>query len=116
METKIYTLDATGAKPGRLATQIAHILLGKNTPDTTRNLVANVQVVVENASKLDITEKRGTEIFQTYSGYQGGQKSETWAHLAARRGISEVLTRIVGGMLPKNKLRTPRLKNLVIKD
>ena len=115
MEPTIYTLDATGMKPGRLATNIAHILLGKNTPDTARNVVANVQVVVENASKLDITEKRGTEEFQTYSGYQGGLRRETWAHLAERRGIDEVLRRIVGGMLPRNKLRTPRLKNLVIK-
>ncbi len=116
MEPKTYTFDATGKKPGRLATEVAHTLLGKSTPDTTRNLVANVKVVVENVSKLSITEARGKEIFQTYSGYPGGQRSETWQHLATRRGYAEVFKRIVNGMMPKNKLRTPRMKNLVVTE
>lgn len=116
MEQKIYTLDASGKKPGRLATQIAHILLGKDAPDMKRNTVADVKVVVENVTKLDITEARSKETFQTYSGYPGGKKSETWAHLASRRGYSEVFRRIVNGMMPRNKLRALRMKNLTITE
>lgn len=114
--TKTITIDATGKKPGRIATEVATILLGKTSPDVTKHLVADVKVEVANASKLDITESRAKEVFKTYSGYPGGQKLETWAHLGTRRGFAEVFTRIVSGMLPKNKLHKLRMKNLNVTE
>ncbi len=116
VEKKEYIIDATGKRLGRVATEAASVLLGKNSPDHTKNLVAPVTVKIQNAHLLDISEKRGTEEFQSYSGFPGGRRVETLAHLAKRRGYGEVLRRVIGGMLPKNKLHTPRLRNLEVTE
>ncbi len=119
METKTtreHTIDAAGKRLGIVATEAAKVLLGKTTPDFARHLVAPVTVTIVNASKLDVSEKKKTEVYQTYSGYPGGLKNETLGHLATRRGHAEVLRRTIGGMLPNNKLKKPMLKNLVITE
>jgi large subunit ribosomal protein L13 len=116
MDKKEFIIDATGKRLGRMATEIASILLAKNTTHTTKNVVEPVTVKVTNASKLDISEKRGTEEFQSYSGFPGGRRVETLAHLAKRLGYGEVIRRVVGGMLPKNKLHNLRLKNLEVSE
>lgn len=116
MEKKEYIIDATGKRLGRIATEAASVLLGKNSPEFAKNVVAEVVVKIENVSKLDISEKRGEEEFQTYSGFPGGRRVETLSHLAGRRGYAEVVRRVVGGMLPKNKLHAPRMKNLVVTE
>lgn len=114
--TREHVIDAKGKRLGRVATEAASVLLGKDTPEFTKNIVANVTVKIINAKDLDISEKRAAEEFQTYSGYPGGQKVETLGHLGARRGYGEVLRRVINGMLPKNKLRKLRLKNLEISE
>jgi len=114
--TKTHTIDATGKRLGILATEVATILLGKDQPDYTRHLAADVKVEIINASKLDIPEGKKTEIYQTFSGHPGGRKTETLEHLATRRGYSEVVSRTVAGMLPNNKLKKILLKNLVISE
>lgn len=115
--TKIeYTIDASGKRLGKVATEAASYLLGKTTTSQTRNNVSAVTVNVIHASKLDITQKKMEEIYQTYSGYPGGRKVETTAHLGKRRGYSEVVSRTVRGMLPKNKLQTLRMKNLIVTE
>jgi large subunit ribosomal protein L13 len=111
-----YTIDATGKRLGTVATEAASVLLGKNEPDFAKHLTAPVTVTIKNASKLDIPEKKKAEVYQTYSGYPGGLKSETLDHLGTRRGYAEVLRRSIGGMLPNNKLKKPMLKNLVITE
>ena len=116
MEKKEYTIDATNKRLGRVATEAASVLLGKNTTHFAKNIVEPVTVKIVNASQLDISEKRGTEEFQRYSGYPGGRHVETLAHLAKRRGYEEVLKRVVSGMLPKNKLHKLRLQNLVVTE
>lgn len=116
MEKKEYIIDAAGKRLGRVATEAASVLLGKNSPDFAKNVVAEVVVKIENASKLDISDKRGEVEFQTYSGFPGGRRVETLSHLAGRRGYAEVVRRVVGGMLPKNKLHAPRMKNLVVTE
>jgi large subunit ribosomal protein L13 len=113
---KEYTIDAEGKRLGRVATEAAAVLLGKNSPDFTKHQVAAVTVTISNASKLDISEKRGTEIFKTYSGYPGGQRTETLAHLGKRRGFGEVVSRVIAGMLPKNKLHKLRMQNLHVTE
>ncbi len=116
MEKKEYTIDAAGKRLGRVATEVASILLGKNTTHFAKNIVEPVQVKVVNASKLDISEKRGTEEFQSYSGYPGGRRVETLSHLAQRLGFGEVVKRVVGGMIPRNKLHTKRMHNLEVTE
>ncbi len=115
-ETKKYTIDAAGQRLGKVATDAARILLGKNQPDFTKHLVADVEVTIENASQLDIPENKKKEIYQSYSGYPGGRRTETLDHLAGRLGYAEVVRRTIGGMLPNNKLKKPMLKNLIINE
>ena len=116
MEKKEYIIDATKKRLGRVATEAASVLLGKNTTHVTKNTVEPVVVKITNASLLDISEKRGQHEFQSYSGHPGGRRVETLDHLAKRLGYKEVVRRVISGMLPKNKLHTPRMHNLVVTE
>ncbi len=111
-----YTIDATNKRLGNLAQEIAKYLMGKNSVDFARNTMPDVQVLVENADKLDITDKKRDEkYYLTYSGFPGGQKKEILSKLIDRRGMEEVIIRAVSRMLPKNKLRDRMLLNVEIK-
>jgi large subunit ribosomal protein L13 len=116
MEKKEYIIDAEGKRIGHVATEAASVLLGKNTTHFAKNVVEPVTVKIVNAGKLDITEKRATEEFQHYTGHPGGRRVETLAHLRDRRGIDEVMRRVIGGMLPKNRLHKLRLQNLEVTE
>ncbi len=110
------TIDATGKKLGRLASQIAHILQGKHKATYAKNVVAPVKIVVENAAKLDIDPRRLGEIYFRYSGYPGGQKRTTLAEIGRKKGYGQALELAINKMLPKNTLRPRRLKNLTIHE
>ena len=71
MEKKEYIIDATNKRLGRVATEAASVLLGKNTTHFAKNVVEPVLVKITNAKQLDISEKRSKEEFQTYSGHPG---------------------------------------------
>ncbi|MCX6703538.1 MAG: 50S ribosomal protein L13 [Candidatus Zambryskibacteria bacterium] len=112
-----YTLDAENKKLGRIATEIAVLLMGKNKIDFARNAMPDDQVEVKNASKLSITDKKAeSTVYKTFSGYPGGLTEKPLSKLAASKGFSEALRRTVSGMLPKNKLRARMLKNLNITE
>ncbi len=114
--TKEVKIDAKGQKIGRLATKIAMTLMGKDSPDYEANKVADVKVLVENVSDLDVSDKRlESETNESYSGYPGGRKVRTWKEVVENKGYAELLRIVVKGMLPKNKLQDKRLKNLIIK-
>jgi len=113
---RVHNIDATGKRLGRVATEAASVLNGKDTPDFARHMVTNVKVSIVNASKLDLTDKKRDEIYQTFSGYPSGRRTETLDHLAKRRGYAEVMRRTIAGMLPDNKLKKLRLKNLEITE
>lgn len=113
---KEYTIDAKGMRLGKLATLAASYLIGKNSPSVARNIVTPVIVNITNASKMDLSEKKSKEIYQTYSGYPGGRKTETMEHLGKRRGYGEAVRRTIKGMLPKNKLQTIMMKNLNVTE
>lgn len=115
-QNKIVEIDATGRRLGKLATEVAVVLMGKNQPDFAKNIVATVTVKVINLNKMDIPEKKKEEIYQSYSGYPGGRKKETLEHLANRLGHKEVFKRTVKNMLPKNKLQSKLLKNLELSE
>lgn len=112
-----YKIDATGKKIGRLATEVASLLMGKSNPEFARNKVTPVRVTIENASKISVTDKKLKETtHHTYSGYPGGLKLETLENVKAKKGMSEIVKVAVYGMLPKNKLRSIMIKNLTIKE
>jgi large subunit ribosomal protein L13 len=110
-----YKLDAENKPIGRIATQVAHILMGKNRPDFRRNIYPNVEVCVQNVNHLFISLKKlKQETHIRYTGYPGGQRIENWASINKKQGKGELLRRAIYGMLPKNKLRSKMIKNLVI--
>ncbi len=111
-----HTIDATGKRLGIVATEAAKILIGKTSPEFTRHIAAPMRVTITNVSKLDIPEKKQGEIYQNFTGYPGGRKTETLGHLAHRRGYAEVVKRTVAGMLPSNKLKKIRLAQLTITE
>jgi large subunit ribosomal protein L13 len=113
---KEYTIDAKGKRLGKVATEAASYLIGKNTTNVARNVVTPVSVTIINASQLDLSEKKSKEIYQSYSGYPGGRKTETMEHLGKRRGYGEAVKRTIKGMLPKNKLQTLMMKNLNVTE
>src|SRR4051812_31524531 len=111
------TIDAKNKTLGRVASAAAKALLGKHSAEFVRNRAAEGEVKVINASKVRLSgTKSKDKEYVRYSGYPGGQKIETYTMLTARRGTGEAIRRAVKGMLPKNKLQTPRLKNLVIEQ
>ncbi len=106
------TIDAAGRSFGRVATEAAETLRGKNSPDFVKNRIMGKKVVIENASSVRITTRNKTvnKVYVKYSGYPGGKKEETLKKLIERRGAGEAFRRAVYGMLPNNKLR-PKLMN-----
>ena len=112
-----YTVDAQNKKLGRVATEIATLLMGKKTPDFTKNAIPNTKVVVSNASKIEVTAKKMLEkTYKTYSGYPGGLKESLMKKVVSDKGMKEALKIAVKGMLPKNKLRDRMMKNLTINE
>ncbi len=111
------TIDATDKTLGRVASAAARVLLGKHKPTFEKHTASGEEVKVTNASKVRVSgNKTRDKEYIRYSGYPGGQKSESFAQLAARSGRKEVIRRAVMGMLPKNKLRARRIKLLTIEE
>ncbi len=104
IERNWYVVDATDQRLGRLATEIAMILRGKNKPTYTPFMDTGDFVIVINADKVDVTGKKRTQkIYRRHSGRPGGMKTETFAKLQAR--VPErIVEHAVKGMLPKNTL------------
>jgi large subunit ribosomal protein L13 len=112
-----YTLNAENKKLGRLATEIAVLLMGKNKIDFARNAMPTDTVEVTNASKISITDKKALEtVYKSYSGYPGGLKINTFSKVTTAKGFGEAIRKTVSGMLPKNKLRARMLNNLTITE
>lgn len=112
-----YTIDATGKKLGRLATEVATILMGKNSPEFTRNNLSGNTVTVTNASKLIISEEKlQDKKYLSFSGYPGGLKKTQMGRLIEKKGHGEIIRIAVRGMLPANRLRKEMLKSLIITE
>ena len=105
-------IDADDITLGRLATQVAVFLRGKQKPTFTAHLDMGDNVIVLNAAKVKITgQKREQKVYLSHTGYMGGQKVTTMAKLMEKRP-EEVIMRAVKGMLPKTKLGRKQLTNL----
>ena len=104
--------DAEGKNLGRLASEIAIVLRGKNKPQYTPHVDTGDFVVVVNAGKVATTGNKLTgKIYYRHSGYPGGLKSRTLGEMLQRRP-TEVLRKAVKGMLPKNRLAAQQLGKL----
>lgn len=114
VERDWHVVDATGVSLGRLASQIAVILMGKHRPQYTPHVDTGDHVVVVNASQVGLTgNKAARKLKLTYSGYPGGQKAESYGSVRDRR--PEVLIEdAVRRMLPKNRLGRVMLKKLKV--
>lgn len=108
-----YTFDASNRKLGRLSSEIAEKLMGKDRVDYTRHQAPDITVTVENSSDLDISDdKLRNKMYTRYSGHPGGKKQDSAQHVANTHGYGELIKRAVYGMLPDNKLRNEMMKNL----
>src|SRR5881398_3203669 len=109
-----YVVDAEGQTLGRLATQIADTLRGKNKPQYTPHVDTGDFVVVVNAEKVAVTgNKLDQKRYYRHSGYPGGLKSRTLREQLERRP-TEVIRKAVKGMLPKNRLARRQLSKLKV--
>jgi len=111
------TIDASGRTLGRVASQAAVSLMGKDKASYLRHKYSGGAVKVVNASKIRITSKKLEQLRrQRYSGYPGGQKVVTGREVVEKKGMSELLSFSIYQMLPDNKLRREMMKNLKIEN
>ena len=104
VERNWYVVDATDKTLGRLASEIATILRGKNKPMYAPNIDAGDYVIVINAEKVAVTGKKlDQKVYTHHSGYVGGLKTITLKKQLEKKP-EEVLKHAVKGMLPKNAL------------
>jgi large subunit ribosomal protein L13 len=114
IERRWFVVDAAGQTLGRLATQVARVLEGKNKPTYTPHLDTGDHVIILNASKVEVSRDKVTsKSYARHSGHPQGFKEESLGHLLERRP-EEVLRRAIKGMLPHNRLGTQQLRKLKI--
>ena len=111
---KWYVVDAEGLVLGRLASQVANILRGKNKPIYTPNMDTGDFVIIVNADKVVLTGKKlDQKVYYHHSGYAGGLKETKYRKLMAEKPEMAVRHAIVG-MLPKGPLGRKMAKKLKI--
>jgi len=114
IDRKWYVVDAEGLVLGRLASQVANILRGKNKPIYTPNVDTGDYVIIINADKVILTGKKlDQKIYYHHSGYAGGLKETTYRRLMAEKPELAVRHAVVG-MLPKGPLGRQMAKKLKI--
>ncbi|MBQ4278386.1 MAG: 50S ribosomal protein L13 [Rikenellaceae bacterium] len=107
-------IDATDAVLGRLASQVAKILRGKNKPSFTPNADCGDNVIIINAEKVRLTGNKMTDkVYVRHSGYPGGQRFTTPAEYLQKKPTF-IIEKAVKGMLPRTRLGAAQLKNLKV--
>jgi len=114
IERKWYVVDATNMTLGRLASEVAKILRGKNKPIFTPHMDTGDYVIITNAEKIKVTgRKMDQKIYYHHSGYVGGLKETTLKEKMAKKP-EEVIELAVKGMLPKGPLGRQMYKKLFV--
>lgn len=114
MERQYHLFDANNKVLGRLSTEIAKVLSGKNKVDYTPHIDSGETVVVINAQNVKVTgNKENDKKYYSYSGYHGGITEKTVKELR-EENAGEIIRKSVVGMLPKNKLGSQMQKRLFI--
>ena len=112
VERKWYVVDATGYTLGRLASEVAKVLRGKNKPVFTPHIDTGDYVVIVNAEKIKVTGKKlDQKIYYHHSEYVGGMKETTLREMMAKKP-EKVVELAVKGMLPKGPLGRSMIKKL----
>ena len=112
IERKWYVVDATGYTLGRLASEVAKILRGKNKPIFTPHMDCGDYVIVVNAEHIKVTGKKlDQKIYYRHSAYVGGMKETTLREMMAKKP-DQVIKLAVKGMLPKGPLGRSMIKKL----
>ena len=112
IERKWYVVDAEGCTLGRLASEVAKVLRGKNKPEYTPHVDTGDYVIVINAEKIVVTGKKlDQKIYYNHSDYVGGMRETTLREKLAKKPES-VIELAVKGMLPKGPLGRQMLKKL----
>ena len=114
IDRKWYVVDAEGMTLGRLASEVAKILRGKNKPIFTPHMDTGDYVIVVNAEKVKVTGKKlDQKIYYHHSGYVGGLKETTLKEKLARKP-EQVIELAVKGMLPKGPLGRQMYRKLFV--
>ena len=114
IDRRWYVVDADGQTLGRLASEIAKVLRGKNKPTFTPHLDCGDFVVVVNAEKISVSgQKQHQKLYRRHSGRPGGMKVETFAHLQQRLP-ERIIETAVRGMLPRNTLGRQLFRKLKV--
>lgn len=114
VERSWYLVDAAGQNLGRLASRIAHVLLGKGKPQFTPGVETGDYVIVINAEKVAVTGKKLDEkMYYRHSGYPGGIKQISLRNQLAKHP-DRVISTAVWGMLPHNRYGRKLMRNLKI--
>lgn len=109
-----YVIDATGERVGRIASKVAVILQGKMSPAYERRLSGTDRVLVTNVGKVSFSgQKLEEKVYYRHTGYMGHLRKKPMKKVFSE-SPEDVLRRAVYNMLPKNRLRTGRLKRLVV--
>ena len=105
-------VDATGQSLGRIGSKVAKLLRGKYKPNFTPHVDCGDNVIIINADKVVLTgNKWNDRVYLRHTGYPGGQRKSTPATLM-EKGEDRLFSKVVKGMLPKNRLGAKLLKNL----
>jgi large subunit ribosomal protein L13 len=114
VEHKWHVLDASGKTLGKLATEVAKLLMGKHKPTFAPYLDTGDFVIVLNATKVRVTGKKPKQkTYYRHTGYPGGIKAETYEELMATHP-TRVIEHAVKGMLPHNRLGRAMFKKLKV--
>ncbi|MGI6563179.1 MAG: 50S ribosomal protein L13 [Clostridia bacterium] len=114
IERKWYVIDAEGKVLGRLASEVARILIGKHKPEYTPHVDTGDYVIVINADKIQLTGKKWDQKTHNYfTGYVGGYKEVSYKHLLQKNPV-KIIELAVKGMLPKNALGRKMYKKLKV--
>ena len=114
VERKWYVVDADGKTLGRLASEVASVLRGKNKPTFTPHVDCGDYVIVINAEKVAVTgKKRAEKIYKKHTGYPGGLREITFDKLQQKKP-EEIIRHAVKGMLPDGKLGRQMFKKLKV--
>jgi len=112
VEKKWFLVDASNQNLGRMCSKVAKILRGKHKPSFTPHVDCGDNVIIINASKINLTGNKWTDKkYISYTGYPGGQRVKT-AQQLYDKNPSIIVEKAVKGMLPKNKLGAAIFKNL----
>ena len=112
IERKWYVVDATGYTLGRLASEVAKVLRGKNKPIFTPHMDCGDYVIVVNAENIKVTGKKlDQKIYYNHSDYVGGMRETTLKEMMAKKP-EKVIELAVKGMLPKGPLGRQMIKKL----